>query len=87
VFVIGPDKKIKLMITYPQSTGRDFQEILRVLDSVQLTARHQVSTPANWRQGDEVIIIPAVSDEEAQERFPDGWKTVKPYLRLVPQPD
>ena len=86
VFVIGPDKKIKLMITYPQSTGRDFQEVLRVLDSVQLTARHQVSTPANWRQGEDVIIIPAVSDEEAQERFPDGWKTVKPYLRMVPQP-
>ena len=86
VFVIGPDKKIKLMLTYPQSTGRDFQEILRVLDSVQLTAQHKVSTPANWRQGEDVIIIPAVSDEEAQERFPDGWKTVKPYLRLVPQP-
>jgi len=86
VFVIGPDKKIKLMLTYPQSTGRDFQEILRVLDSVQLTAHHKVSTPANWRQGEDVIIIPAVSDEEAQQRFPDGWKTVKPYLRLVPQP-
>ena len=86
VFVIGPDKKIKLMLTYPQSTGRDFQEILRVLDSVQLTAAHKVSTPANWRQGEDVIIIPAVSDEEAQERFPDGWKTVKPYLRVVPQP-
>ena len=86
VFVIGPDKKIKLMLTYPQSTGRDFQEILRVLDSVQLTARHKVSTPANWRQGDDVIIVPAVSDEEAQERFPDGWKTIKPYLRVVPQP-
>jgi thioredoxin-dependent peroxiredoxin len=87
VFVIGPDKKIKLMLTYPQSTGRDFGEILRVVDSVQLTARHKVSTPANWRQGEDVIIIPAVSDEEAQERFPDGWKTVKPYLRLVPQPE
>jgi thioredoxin-dependent peroxiredoxin len=86
VFVIGPDKKIKLMLTYPQSTGRDFQEILRVLDSVQLTAAHKVSTPANWRQGEDVIIVPAVSDEEAQERFPDGWKTVKPYLRVVPQP-
>jgi alkyl hydroperoxide reductase subunit AhpC len=86
VFVIGPDKKIKLMLTYPQSTGRDFQEILRVLDSVQLTARHQVSTPANWRQGEDVIIIPAVSDEEAQQRFPAGWKTIKPYLRMVPQP-
>jgi alkyl hydroperoxide reductase subunit AhpC len=86
VFVIGPDKKIKLMLTYPQSTGRDFQEILRVLDSVQLTAHHKVSTPANWRQGEDVFIIPAVSDEEAQQRFPDGWKTVKPYLRVVPQP-
>ena len=86
VFVIGPDKKIKLMLTYPQSTGRDFGEILRVLDSLQLTATHQVSTPANWRQGEDVIVIPAVSDEEARGRFPDGWKTVKPYLRTVPQP-
>jgi alkyl hydroperoxide reductase subunit AhpC len=86
VFVIGPDKKVKLMITYPQSTGRNFDEILRVIDSLQLTATHQVSTPVNWKQGDDVIIMPAVSDEEAKERFPDGWRTVKPYLRLVAQP-
>jgi alkyl hydroperoxide reductase subunit AhpC len=86
VFVIGPDRKVKLMITYPQSTGRDFAEVLRVIDSVQLTARHKVSTPVNWRPGDDVIIVPAVSDEEAAERFPDGWTAVKPYLRIVPQP-
>jgi alkyl hydroperoxide reductase subunit AhpC len=86
VFVIGPDKKVKLMLTYPQSTGRDFAEILRVIDSLQLTADHKVSTPVNWRQGEDVIIVPAVSDEEAQQRFPGGWKAVKPYLRLVPQP-
>ena len=86
VFVIGPDKKVKLTITYPQSTGRNFQEILRVIDSLQLTARHKVSTPVNWQSGEDVIIIPALSDEEARERFPDGWKAVKPYLRLVPQP-
>jgi alkyl hydroperoxide reductase subunit AhpC len=86
VFVIGPDKKVKLTITYPQSTGRDFGELLRVIDSLQLTAAHKVSTPVNWRQGDDVIIIPAVSDDEARERFPDGWKAVKPYLRIVPQP-
>ena len=86
VFVIGPDKKVKLTLTYPQSTGRDFKEILRVIDSLQLTAGHKVSTPVNWRQGDDVIIIPAVSDEEARERFPGGWKAVKPYLRMVPQP-
>jgi thioredoxin-dependent peroxiredoxin len=86
VFVIGPDKKVKLSITYPQSTGRNFDEILRVIDSLQLTAKHKVSTPVNWQSGEDVIIIPAVSDEEAKERFPDGWKTVKPYLRLVPQP-
>ena len=86
VFVIGPDKKVKLTITYPQSTGRNFDEILRVIDSMQLTAKHKVSTPVNWQSGEDVIIIPAVSDEEAKERFPDGWKTVKPYLRLVPQP-
>jgi alkyl hydroperoxide reductase subunit AhpC len=86
VFVIGPDKKVKLTLTYPQSTGRDFNEILRVIDSLQLTAGYKVSTPVNWRQGEDVIILPAVSDEEAQERFPGGWKTVKPYLRLVPQP-
>jgi alkyl hydroperoxide reductase subunit AhpC len=86
VFVIGPDKKVKLTITYPQSTGRNFDEILRVIDSLQLTAAHKVSTPVNWKQGDDVIIIPAVSDEEARERFPDGWKAVKPYLRIIPQP-
>jgi alkyl hydroperoxide reductase subunit AhpC len=86
VFVVGPDKKIKLMLTYPQSTGRDFDEILRVIDSLQLTANHKVSTPVNWRQGEHVIIIPAVGDDEARERFPGGWKTVKPYLRIVPQP-
>jgi alkyl hydroperoxide reductase subunit AhpC len=86
VFVIGPDKKVKLTITYPQSTGRNFEEILRVLDSLQLTAAHKVSTPVNWKQGADVIIIPAVSDEEARDRFPDGWKAVKPYLRIVPQP-
>ncbi len=86
VFVIGPDRKVKLMITYPQSTGRNFQEILRVIDSLQLTANYKVSTPADWKQGEDVIIIPAVSDEEAKERFPKGWKTLKPYLRLTPQP-
>ena len=86
VFVIGPDKKIKLVLVYPMSTGRNFDEILRVIDSLQLTAKHKVSTPVNWQSGEDVIIIPAVSDEEAKERFPDGWKTVKPYLRLVPQP-
>ena len=86
VFVIGPDKKVKLTITYPQSTGRNFDEILRVIDSLQLTANHKVSTPVNWKQGDDVIIIPAVSDEEAAQRFPDGWTALTPYLRLVPQP-
>ncbi len=86
VFIIGPDKKIKLMITYPMSTGRNFDEVLRVLDSIQLTANHQVATPVNWRQGEDCIIVPALSDEAAKEKFPGGWKTVKPYLRLVPQP-
>lgn len=86
VFVVGPDKKVKLTITYPQSTGRNFEEILRVIDSLQLTANHKVSTPVNWRQGEDVIIIPAVTDEEARERFPDGWKALKPYLRVVAQP-
>jgi thioredoxin-dependent peroxiredoxin len=86
VFVVGPDKKIKLTLTYPQSTGRNFDEILRVVDSLQLTARYKVSTPVNWRQGEDVIIIPAVGDDEARERFPDGWTAVKPYLRIVPQP-
>jgi alkyl hydroperoxide reductase subunit AhpC len=86
VFVIGPDKKVKLTITYPMSTGRSFHEILRVIDSLQLTASHKVSTPVNWEQGDDVIIIPAVGDDEARERFPNGWRAVKPYLRIVPQP-
>ena len=87
VFVIGPDKAVKLMITYPMSTGRNFDEVLRVLDSMQLTARHKVATPVNWQHGEDVIIVPAVSDEEAKEKFPDGWKAPKPYLRLVPQPE
>ena len=86
VFIIGPDKKIKLMLTYPMTTGRNFDEILRVLDSMQLTAKHKVATPVNWQDGDEVIIVPAVSNDEAQGMFPEGWKTVKPYLRLVKQP-
>jgi alkyl hydroperoxide reductase subunit AhpC len=86
VFVIGPDKKVKLTITYPQSTGRNFDEILRVIDSLQLTAEHKVSTPVNWKQGEDVIIIPAVSDDDARMRFPNGWKALKPYLRIVPQP-
>ena len=87
VFVIGPDKAVKLMLTYPMSTGRNFDEVLRVLDSMQLTAKHKIATPVNWKQGEDVIIVPAVSDEEAKERFPDGWKAPKPYLRLVPQPE
>jgi alkyl hydroperoxide reductase subunit AhpC len=86
VFLIGPDKKIKLIITYPMSTGRNFDEILRVLDSLQLTATKSVATPANWKQGEDVIILASVSDEAAKEKFPGGWKTLKPYLRLVPQP-
>jgi alkyl hydroperoxide reductase subunit AhpC len=86
-FVIGPDKKIKLQLSYPMSTGRNFDEILRVLDSLQLTAKHQVSTPANWQQGDEVIIAGSVSDEEARKKYPAGWKAVKPYMRIVPQPE
>ena len=87
VFVVGPDKLIKLMITYPMSTGRNFDEVLRVLDSIRLTAKHKVATPVNWRQGEDVIIVPAVSDEAAREKFPDGWKAPKPYLRIVPQPE
>lgn len=87
VFIIGPDKLIKLMITYPMSTGRNFDEVLRVLDSIQLTAEHKVATPVNWRQGEDVIIVPAVSDEAAREKFPEGWKAPKPYLRIVPQPE
>jgi len=87
VFVIGPDKKVKLTITYPASTGRNFDEILRVLDSLQLTASHSVATPVNWKDGDDVIIVPALSDEEAKPKFPKGWKTLKPYLRVTPQPN
>ena len=87
VFIIGPDKLIKLIITYPMSTGRNFDEVLRVLDSIQLTAEHKVATPVNWRNGEDVIIVPAVSDEAAREKFPDGWKAPKPYLRIVPQPE
>ncbi|WP_172295402.1 peroxiredoxin [Pseudoruegeria sp. HB172150] len=86
VFVIGPDKTVELMITYPMTTGRDFNEILRAIDSLQLTRRHKVATPANWRQGEDVIIVPAVPDSVAQEMFPAGWNAPKPYLRLVKQP-
>jgi alkyl hydroperoxide reductase subunit AhpC len=86
VFVIGPDKKIKLILTYPMSTGRNFDEVLRVLDSMQLTAKHKVATPVNWKQGEDVIIVPSVPDEEAKKQFPGGWKAPKPYLRIVPQP-
>jgi alkyl hydroperoxide reductase subunit AhpC len=86
VLVIGPDKKIKLMITYPMTTGRNFDEVLRVIDSIQLTAKYQVATPVNWKQGEDVIIVPAVSDEDAKEKFPAGWKALKPYLRITPQP-
>jgi len=87
VFVIGPDKKIKLSITYPASTGRNFDEILRVIDSLQLTAKYSVATPVNWKDGDDVIIVPSLSDEAAKEKFPNGWKAVKPYLRITPQPN
>jgi thioredoxin-dependent peroxiredoxin len=87
VFVVGPDNKVKLTLTYPQSTGRNFEEVLRVIDSLQLTAKHKVSTPADWKQGEDVIIVPAVSDDEARERFPEGWEAKKPYLRLVKQPN
>jgi thioredoxin-dependent peroxiredoxin len=86
VFVVGPDKKIKLVLVYPMSTGRNFDEVLRVLDSLQLTARHQVATPVNWKQGDDVIISNAVSDEDAKQKYPGGWKTLRPYLRVVAQP-
>lgn len=86
VFIIGPDKKIKLMLTYPMTTGRNFDEILRVLDSMQLTAKHKVATPVNWKSGEDVIIVPAVSDEEAKKMFPGGWKALKPYLRVTKQP-
>jgi alkyl hydroperoxide reductase subunit AhpC len=86
VFVVGPDKKVKLMLTYPMSTGRNFDEVLRVLDSIQLTAKHQVATPVNWKQGQDVIIVPAVSNDDAKKKYPGGWKSPKPYLRIVPQP-
>ena len=86
VFIIGPDKNIKLMMVYPMTTGRNFDEILRVLDSMQLTAQHKVATPVNWKDGEDVIIVPAVTDEMAKEKYPDGWKTLKPYLRYVKQP-
>ncbi len=86
VFVVGPDKKIKLTLTYPMSTGRNFDEVLRVIDSIQLTAKHKVATPVNWKQGEDVIIVPAVSDEDAKKAFPNGWKAPRPYLRIVPQP-
>ena len=86
VFVVGPDKKIKLQLTYPMSTGRNFDEVLRVLDSIQLTAKHKVATPVNWKQGDDVIILASVPEEEAKQRFPEGWKAPKPYLRIVKQP-
>ena len=86
VFIVGPDKKVKLMLTYPMTIGRNFDEILRVLDSMQLTAGHKVATPVNWKNGEDVIIVPAVSDAEAKEKYPHGWKTIKPYLRIIPQP-
>ncbi len=86
VFVIGPDKKIKLTLTYPASTGRNFDEILRVIDSLQLTAKHQVATPVNWKSGDDVIIVTSVSDEDAKRKYPGGWQAPRPYLRIVPQP-
>ncbi len=87
VFVIGPDKKVKLTLTYPASTGRNFDEILRVIDSLQLTANYSVATPANWQDGDDCIVVPALSDEEASEKFPQGFTAVKPYLRVTPQPN
>jgi len=86
VFIIGPDKKVKAMLTYPMSSGRNFDEVLRLLDSCQLTAKHKVATPVNWKQGEDVIIVPAVSDAEAKEKYPQGWKSPKPYIRIVAQP-
>jgi alkyl hydroperoxide reductase subunit AhpC len=86
VYAIGPDKKIKLLISYPMSTGRNFDEVLRVIDSMQLTAKHKVATPVNWKDGDDVIILPAVSDDDAKQKYPEGWKAPRPYLRIVPQP-
>jgi alkyl hydroperoxide reductase subunit AhpC len=87
VFIIGPDKKVKATLTYPQSAGRNFDEILRLVDSLQLSAGYSVSTPVNWKQGEDVIIMPSITDEVAKEKFPKGWKTLKPYLRLTPQPN
>jgi alkyl hydroperoxide reductase subunit AhpC len=87
VFVVGPDKKVKLVIVYPMSTGRNFDEVLRVIDSLQLTAKYSVATPVNWKDGEDCIIVPAVTDEQAKEKFPAGWKAVKPYLRVTPQPN
>jgi alkyl hydroperoxide reductase subunit AhpC len=86
VFVVGPDRKLKLTLTYPASTGRNFEEILRVIDSLQLTAKYSVATPVNWKQGENVIISSGLSDDDAKKKFPDGWKAPKPYLRIVPQP-
>ena len=86
VFVIGPDKKIKLVLVYPMTTGRNFDEVLRVIDSLQLTAKHKVATPANWKRGEDVIIAGSVSDDDAKKAYPDGWKSPKPYIRIVPQP-
>jgi len=86
VFMVGPDKKIKAVLTYPMSTGRNFDEVLRILDSLQLTAKHKVATPVNWKQGDDVIIAGSLNDEDAKKAFPDGWKAPKPYIRIVPQP-
>jgi alkyl hydroperoxide reductase subunit AhpC len=86
VFIVGPDKKIKLILVYPMSTGRNFDEVLRVLDSLQLTAKHRVSTPANWKQGEDVILGGAITDDEAKKLYPAGWKSPKPYIRIVPQP-
>jgi alkyl hydroperoxide reductase subunit AhpC len=86
VFVVGPDKKIKLHLAYPMTTGRNFDEILRVIDSLQLTAKHKVATPVNWKNGEEVVIVTSVSDEEAKKTYPQGWKALRPYLRVVPQP-
>ena len=86
MFVVGPDKKIKLTLSYPMSTGRNFHELLRVIDSLQLTAAHKVATPANWNTGEDVIILPSVSADDAKKAFPDGWTAPKPYIRIVPQP-
>jgi alkyl hydroperoxide reductase subunit AhpC len=86
VFVVGPDKKVKLVIVYPMSTGRNFDEVLRVIDSMQLTAKHKVATPVNWKSGEDVIILPAVSEDDAKAKYPGGWKSPTPYLRIVPQP-